>query len=160
MLCIPVAINASSARVLGSSGAGRVVAVFKRSSCRRALSSTFTFRCFSERPLNAISDVFHEAFLRQNTPNDPGEIDKFIELFWRDKDGGINYREFTRIFNRYKVQFEEEDRNERRSAEYVETEEITRLKKSIFEGRVELNEFIEALDHISIKRGILREDKL
>ena len=73
-------------------------------------------------------DVFSTLQLKQ----DPGEIDKFIELFWRDKDGGINYREFTRIFNRYKVQFEEEDRNERRSAEYVETEEITRLKKSIF----------------------------
>ena len=65
-------------------------------------------------------DVFSTLQLKQ----DPGEIDKFIELFWRDKDGGINYREFTRIFNRYKVQFEEEDRNERRSAEYVETEEL------------------------------------
>jgi len=39
------------------------------------LSSTRVFRCWFDQPLSVVSPVFGEDFLRNNTPNDPQELD-------------------------------------------------------------------------------------
>ena len=39
------------------------------------LSATRIFRCWFDQPLSAVSAVFSEDFLRNNTPNDPQELD-------------------------------------------------------------------------------------
>jgi hypothetical protein len=44
-----------------------------------ALSATLSFRCWFEERLTAISLVFDESFLRDNTPDDPQELDLFCE---------------------------------------------------------------------------------
>jgi len=39
------------------------------------LSAQVTFRCWFNQPLSKISTSFTESFLRNNTPNDPSEVD-------------------------------------------------------------------------------------
>lgn len=41
----------------------------------RATSTSFSFRCWFEQDLTAISAIFSEAFLAANHPNDPSEVD-------------------------------------------------------------------------------------
>lgn len=40
-----------------------------------ALSATKSFRCWFEEPLTAVSPLFDQAFLKNNTPSDPNELD-------------------------------------------------------------------------------------
>lgn len=39
------------------------------------LSTQFSFRCWFSEPLSSLSGVFSQAYLLNNTPNDPGEVD-------------------------------------------------------------------------------------
>jgi hypothetical protein len=39
------------------------------------LSATVAFRCWFNQPLSVVSQVFSEYYLRNNTPNDPSELD-------------------------------------------------------------------------------------
>lgn len=46
-------------------------------------------------------DDFKDIFKNLNLKVSEADIDKFIDHFWKDKVGGIDYQEFLRIFNRY-----------------------------------------------------------
>jgi len=46
-------------------------------------------------------EEFKDIFKNLNLKISEADIDKFIDLFWKDKVGGIDYKEFLRIFNRY-----------------------------------------------------------
>lgn len=50
---------------------------------------------------NISRDDFKDIFKSLNVKIDTNDIDKFIDHFWKDKSGGIDYKEFLRIFNRY-----------------------------------------------------------
>ncbi|CAI2367120.1 unnamed protein product [Moneuplotes crassus] len=40
---------------------------------------------------------------------DDADLERFLNLFWKGREEGINYRDFVRIYNRFKVRFDEED---------------------------------------------------
>lgn len=46
-------------------------------------------------------DDFRDIFKILKDKIDPNDIEKFIDNFWKDKAGGIDYQSFLRIFNRY-----------------------------------------------------------
>jgi Ca2+-binding EF-hand superfamily protein len=65
------------------------------------------------------------------------DIEKFLGLFWKDQQSGINYKEFLRIFNRYKSKFEIEDENSGRGNEPMntgESEAMVKLRKRVFDA--------------------------
>ena len=59
------------------------------------------------------------------------EIDKFIDHFWKDKVGGIDYPEFLRIFNRYQVRLENELKGKHTMTSRL-SEDVVRYKQTIF----------------------------
>ena len=47
-------------------------------------------------------DMFNN--LREQMPNlNDSELDAFIDNFWRDKNAGIDYKGFLRIFKKYEI---------------------------------------------------------
>ena len=54
-----------------------------------------------ERKGTISKEDFKDIFRNLNLKVSETEIDKFIDHFWKDKVGGIDYPEFMRIFNRY-----------------------------------------------------------
>ena len=61
------------------------------------------------------------------------EVDKFIEHFWRDQKAGIDYEAFLRIFQRYQLKLEDDNKNKGMGAVIRISDDVIRLKKRIFE---------------------------
>lgn len=53
-------------------------------------------------------DDFSDIFQSLNLRIDQQELDKFMDNFWKDKDAGIDYQGFLRIFGRYQVRMNKE----------------------------------------------------
>ena len=64
---------------------------------------------------------------------DQVEFDNFIETFWKDKKGGIDYKSFLGIFTKYQIKFEDEKRPKNQIKTKYVTEDTIRLKKDIFD---------------------------
>lgn len=88
-----------------------------------------------ERKATISREDFKDIFknLKLNTRIQEAEIDKFIDHFWKDKVGGIDYQEFLRIFNRYQVRLEEDEKRKKGIVVRI-PDEIIRMKKKIYEA--------------------------
>ena len=73
---------------------------------------------------------FKDLFKNLNLKVAEAEIDKFIDHFWKDKVGGIDYPEFMRIFNRYQVRLENEIGKKQNSFRLSDV--VVRYKQDIF----------------------------
>lgn len=76
-------------------------------------------------------DDFSDIFQSLNLRIDQQELDKFMDNFWKDKDAGIDYQGFLRIFGRYQVRMNKEQNAA--SGPKVATDETVRKKKSIYD---------------------------
>jgi Ca2+-binding EF-hand superfamily protein len=61
---------------------------------------------------------------------DKSELDKFMDNFWKDKEAGIDYKGFLRIFEKYQLRMDRE--KQASSGPKVISEESVRIKKQIF----------------------------
>lgn len=76
-----------------------IIEALKRS---RVKSMSEAFELIDKEGTGSISrDDFKDIFKNLNLKVSEADIDKFIDHFWKDKVGGIDYQEFLRIFNRY-----------------------------------------------------------
>jgi Ca2+-binding EF-hand superfamily protein len=62
---------------------------------------------------------------------DDNDVEKFIDHFWKDKKAGIDYQEFLRIFSRYQVKLDQDERQGKQGYDRI-PDEVLRLKKKIF----------------------------
>jgi len=58
-----------------------------------------------------------------------GDLEKFVDHFWRDKAAGIDYKEFLRIFQRHELELKREGQREQPQI----SDNLIRRKKAIFE---------------------------
>jgi len=76
-------------------------------------------------------DDFSDIFQSLNLRIDQQELDKFMDNFWKDKDAGIDYQGFLRIFGRYQVRMNKEQNAQ--AGPKIATDETIRKKKSIYD---------------------------
>jgi hypothetical protein len=60
------------------------------------------------------------------------EVEKFIEHFWKDQKAGIDYMAFLRIFQRYQLRLEDDEKTSRKGATVRIPDDVIRLKKRVF----------------------------
>ena len=94
------------------------------------------FTLIDKRNRGTISrENFRDVFMTLNLNLDTKELDKFIDNFWKDKEVGIDYPSFVRIFSKYSLKLEQEEsrkRGTKKTAHVVSDETIAR-KKDIFD---------------------------
>ena len=61
------------------------------------------------------------------------ELDSFIEMFWKDAPYGIDYPNFIRIFQKYRIKFEVEKKPEDKTRTVHVSEDTIRIKKNAFD---------------------------
>ena len=77
-------------------------------------------------------DMFNN--LREQMPNlNESELDAFIENFWRDKNAGIDYKGFLRIFKKYEIKVANEKNATGTKSRTIIKDDTVRLKKNIFD---------------------------
>ena len=80
---------------------------------------------------------FHHLVLRKvlviNLNLDQKELESFIDNFWRDKEVGIDYPGFLRIFSKYQVKLSDEKAAMETDKKVHITDETIILKKNIFD---------------------------
>lgn len=68
------------------------------------------FQLFDKENRGSLSrEDFKDVFKNIKMRIEEGDIDKFIDNFWKDKKAGIDYQEFLRIFSRYQVRLDEDE---------------------------------------------------
>jgi len=73
------------------------------------------FELFDKKLTGTISrDDFRDAFRNMNLRLEESELDKFIDHFWRDQKAGIDYQAFLRIFQRYQLKLEDDEKASKR----------------------------------------------
>ena len=111
-----------------------MIKAFKRTGIT---SFSKAFSLFDKCEHGTISrDEFKGVFASMKLPGiDESEIDKFIDHFWRDQKAGIDYQAFLRIFQRYQLRLDDEQRQAGSGggAVYKIPDEVIRMKKRIFE---------------------------
>lgn len=106
-----------------------IIEALKRS---RVKSMSDAFEVIDKEGRGTISrDDFRDIFKNLNVKIAEADIEKFIDHFWKDKVGGIDYQEFLRIFNRYQIRLEEETSGKKGVVVRV-PEAIIRLKHRIY----------------------------
>ena len=90
------------------------------------------FELFDKERRGSLSrEDFRDVFKNMKLRIEEGDIEKFIDHFWKDQKAGIDYQAFLRIFNKYQVRLEDDEKNMRRGPVKI-PEEVIRLKKRIF----------------------------
>lgn len=106
-----------------------IIEALKRS---RVKSMSDAFEVIDKEGRGSISrEDFRDIFKSLNVKIAEADIDKFIDHFWKDKVGGIDYQQFLRIFNRYEIKLEEESNTKKGPVVRV-PEAIIRLKHKIY----------------------------
>ena len=91
------------------------------------------FELFDKERRGSLSrDDFKDVFKNMKLRIEEGEVDKFIDHFWRDQKAGIDYEAFLRIFQRYQLKLEEDESRSKKGANYRVPDDIIRLKKRVF----------------------------
>lgn len=66
---------------------------------------------------------------------DERDLERFLNLFWKGREEGINYRDFVRIYNKFKVRFDEEDEEYHGKGKKIKiTDEMIERWKFIFDS--------------------------
>ena len=108
-----------------------MIEAFKRTGVS-SLSKAFSL--FDRLDRGSISrDDFKEVFTSMKLRIDEAEIDKFIDHFWRDQKAGIDYQAFLRIFQRYQLRLDEDEKQANRGLVMRIPDDVIRLKKRIFD---------------------------
>jgi Ca2+-binding EF-hand superfamily protein len=69
------------------------------------------FELFDKEQRGSLSrEDFKDVFKNMKLRIDDNDIEKFIDHFWKDKKAGIDYQEFLRIFSRYQVKLDQDER--------------------------------------------------
>lgn len=92
------------------------------------------FELFDKERRGSLSkEDFRDVFRNMKLRIDDGEVDRFIEHFWKDSKAGIDYQAFMRIFQRYQLRLEEDDQRARQGAVFRVPDDVLRIKKRVFE---------------------------
>ena len=92
---------------------------------------------------------FKDTLISSRIKIDRKDLENFTDLFWKNKPEGINFRDFVRIYNRFKARFEAEQKGQDRQVGRLEiTEEMVTKQKIIF----------DSLNKIFKKNGISLRD--
>lgn len=73
---------------------------------------------------------FKDIFSSLNLNIDEGELDRFMDNFWKTEEAGIDYNGFLRIFQKYQIRMDRE-RNVQ-AAPKVVSDNTIRLKKKLY----------------------------
>lgn len=64
---------------------------------------------------------------------DKNDLQKFVDHFWKDKEAGIDYPGFLRLFSRYQMKLaQEENARSIKNRNVIVTDETVRMKKDIY----------------------------
>lgn len=93
------------------------------------------------------------------------DLENFVKLFWKGRDEGINYRDFVRVYNRFKVRFDEEDSEYSNKHKIQITDEMIDRWKFIFDSLdkifkqndISLKDAFEKIDYSGDKKITRRE---
>lgn len=89
------------------------------------------FELIDKRNLGTIDrQDFSDIFLALDLKIDQGELNRFMDNFWKDKDAGIDYQGFLRIFSKYQIKMDRE--NKVKEIPKVVSDDTIRLKKRIY----------------------------
>ena len=86
---------------------------------------------------------------------DKKDLENFTDLFWKNREEGINYRDFIRVYNKFKVRFDEEQETQDKIRGKIEvTEEMIERQKWIFDklssiftkNKISLKEAFDKID--------------
>lgn len=92
---------------------------------------------------------------------DRKDLENFVDLFWKGREEGINYRDFVRIYNRFKVRFDEEqDDGLKVKGQMKITDEMIERMKFVFDSLdkifkredISLKEAFEKIDYSGDKK--------
>lgn len=98
---------------------------------------------------------FKDTLVNSRVNIDKKDLDAFVNLFWKKREEGINYRDFVRIYNRFKVRFDEStNEDDRPLGEFEITDEMVERNKWIYDR---LNSIFKKND-ISLKKAFERID--
>ena len=89
------------------------------------------FELIDKRNLGTIDrQDFSDIFRSLDLKIDQGELNRFMDNFWKDKDAGIDYQGFLRIFSKYQIKMDREQKV--KAAPKVISDDTLRLKKKIY----------------------------
>jgi Ca2+-binding EF-hand superfamily protein len=99
---------------------------------------------------------FKDTLINSRVKVDRKDLENFVDLFWKGRDEGINYRDFIRIYNKFKVRFEEEEGNKEKVKGQLEvTDKMIERMKWIFD---KLNEVFKK-NEITLKDAFDKIDQ-
>lgn len=82
---------------------------------------------------------FKDTLISSRVKIDRKDLENFTDLFWKNRPEGINFRDFVRIYNRFKARFEADERNIDRQVGRLEiTEEMVKRQKTLFDKLSEI----------------------
>ncbi len=92
------------------------------------------FRMFDKRGGGQLlsKEDFMDVFENMKLRIEKSEVEKFIEHFWKDQKAGIDYMAFLRIFQRYQLRLEDDEKTSRKGATVRIPDDVIRLKKRVF----------------------------
>lgn len=76
---------------------------------------------------------FRDIFDSLDLKIDDKTLENFIGHFWKDRDAGIDYQGFLRIFSRYQVRLKSEHLYKRQKKAVVVPIDVIELKKKVFD---------------------------
>jgi Ca2+-binding EF-hand superfamily protein len=76
---------------------------------------------------------FKDIFENLGLKLDKHELEKFVDNFWRDKEVGIDYQGFLRIFSKYQIRLKREQKVKRHDKGVPISAATIKLKKNIFD---------------------------
>ena len=106
-------------------------------------------------------DDFKDTLINSRVKVDRRDLENFVDLFWKGRDEGINIRDFIRIYNKFKVRFEEMESNRGKVRGQIEvTDEMIERMKWIFDklenifkkNDITLREAFNRIDNTSDKK--------
>lgn len=78
---------------------------------------------------------FKDTIVNSRVRIDRKDLENFVDLFWKNRDEGINYRDFIRLYNKFRVKFDEEENNgEKVKGQLNITDEMIERMKFIFDS--------------------------
>jgi Ca2+-binding EF-hand superfamily protein len=90
---------------------------------------------------------------------DRKDLENFVDLFWKGREEGINYRDFVRIYNKFKVRLDEEESGGPKGQLQITDEMIERMKfifdsldKIFTKHDITLKQAFEKIDYTGDKR--------
>ena len=104
---------------------------------------------------------FKDTLISSRIKIDRKDLENFTDLFWKDRPEGINFRDFIRIYNRFKARFDaEQESQDKESGKLEITEEMVKRQKYIFDklnetfknNKITLKEAFDKIDDSKDKR--------